>query len=913
MNEESNKMHLNFDTLAALIPWIEERQDLFSFISTCSALYRVGVPALLGFPCRITQTNLAAFHSFLLSKGPSSFLWIRDLALYCYVRPDEVEMVRDILNRARNIERLTSDGGMLDQDPKEYRVLATMQALRHLELDFCRDSMSEVLAALAELHAPIRHLMIKFCSEKVDVLAALATFCHTLEYAAISDVSLLKPTQSDLRYTNLTSLSLVSVKNMKLSILAPAFPNLTELQVMLDIDGQAVEQMRTDNERFQRKHPEQSWRLESLTGDAASLYALSFQNMVHNVKILCLEEFDEGDADQVGMALTPLRPLTLSMDDLNEPIYEMPWLSQVLADGWYELVRLDLELTLHNMDSIDEHQEQLDTLFEQLAVAASSKPLLAFLCICLPVEPQLGVFIPGEPSPAENFANNLHKRELAVRAQIAIPTLQVFKFRTWSFTGQDKRTFWSYEDNEIVEVAFESHDIMEGMLDEKTEYLVDGFLVEREMVTGGPAAVDVAFVPLTDHLLGIRDLTLADTWDPSEMRKDEAYMVKDILNGAKKTKRLAVDDAMLKHIPTAWRALATMQALHYLSLQLGPDTMKELLAALAELHAPLCKIKVRRSRSAAQGHGIPMDIVAAFANFCHTLVEAIIIEISPRRTTPGDFRYTNVTRLYLSLVDNVLLSVFVPAFPNLKCLELDWITADPAENEQFQREHPEHSWRLETLIGEAQSLYNLALESMVPTVKISCEEPFSPDEVELLRDAVAPLRPRKLIVADFNCLIHELDWLSEVLVEGRYELMRLDVELSLYDITTTEDPDIHEEQLDSLFEQLAIVASSKPWLSLLYIHLTVRFHRYGKPEVFPADAFVDSLDRREIATRAQLAIPNLQILCFKTWSLTTNVRDSWSYWAYENDDIVEVPFESCKAMESVFDEKTKEMITGTFV
>ena len=194
-----------------------------------------------------------------------------------------------------------------------------------------------------------------------------------------------------------------------------------------------------------------------------------------------------------------------------------------------------------------------------------------------------------------------------------------------------------------------------------------------------------------------------------------------------------------------------------------------------------------------------MDIVAAFANFCHTLVEAIIIEISPRRTTPGDFHYTNVTRLFLSFVDNVLLSVFVPAFPNLKCLELDWITADPAENEQFQREHPEHSWRLETLIGEAQSLYNLALESMVPTVKIYCEEPFSPDEVELLRDAVAPLRPRKLIVADFNCLIHELDWLSEVLVEGRYELMRLDVELCLYDITTTEDPDIHEEQLVRTF------------------------------------------------------------------------------------------------------------------
>ncbi|KAF7792570.1 hypothetical protein EIP86_003664 [Pleurotus ostreatoroseus] len=396
--------------------------------------------------------------------------------------------------------------------------------------------------------------------------------------------------------------------------------------------------------------------------------------------------------------------------------------------------------------------------------------------------------------------------------------------------------------------------------------------------------------------LGIHDLTLTDYRGQPEMREDEAYMVKDILNGAKKMEHLVVDDAMLRHIPTAYRALATMQALQHLELELGPDTMNELLAALAELHAPLRYLRVdypwEPSRSNRIRNRISMDIVAAFANFCQTLEDVAFINISPRRITPGDLRYTNVTTLYLSFADNMLLSMFVPAFPNLKSLHLEWLTAGRADNQRFQREHPEYSWRLETLTGDAESLYNIALQTMVCTVEISCQEAFSPDEVDQLRLAV--------------------DWLSEVLVDGQYELMRLDVELSLIDTTEVEDEDIHEKQLDSLFEQLAIVASSKPWLSLLYIHLTVLFDWYGDSEVSPADAFVNSLDMREMASRAQLVIPNLQILCFKTWSLNAGGRFSWSYWAYENDDIVEVPFESCDAMESVFDKKTEEMIAASF-
>lgn len=367
VNGRSHQRRLNFDILVYVGHCIKERKDLLSFISTCSDLYRTGVPALLGFHYCITKENVAAFHEFLVSKSPSSFMGLRSLELYFpeqHVRhnrigtviktgPTEISIVTDILIRAKKIRNIEIYGNLMESDPTVYRALAALPALEVLNLSGCSDPKGEILAALAQLHSPLLSIDLKFHGEDEDIVATLSNFCHTLSRLAVSDIALPKAAPSDFCYSNLTYLKIASVPNMRLSILVSAFPNLEHLVVKFADDfPDDLGTMREDNLRFQQEHPNQMWRLSSLTGDASSLYVLGLQTAVHRVAITCVGiRMHEEAPGLLDLILMPLRPLYLSMvsvDEFDDDIFEMGWLSNEITYEGCQFRRLDLELTFES-------------------------------------------------------------------------------------------------------------------------------------------------------------------------------------------------------------------------------------------------------------------------------------------------------------------------------------------------------------------------------------------------------------------------------------------------------------------------------------------------------------------------------------------------------------------------------------
>lgn len=372
VNEESPRVHLPFDILVYVALRIAERKDLLSFISTCSDLYHTSVPTLLGFHHCITKTNLVAFHEFLVSKSPSSFLGLRSLDLHFpenvdgRIRPNEVTVITDILDHAKKLQEIAIYGRVMGSGASVYRALAALPALHVLQLGIYDDFKAGIPATLipatlARLQSPLVSLGFKLHGEDLDIVTALSHFRHTLERLNVSDIALYKVATTDFRYSNMTVLELVSVSNMRLSILVPAFPNLKHLTVKYadDFPDEEVDDLRTDNLQFQQEHPDQMWRLLSLTGDVASLYVVASQTVVHQVSITCLGIY--GCPLAIGIlkaVLTPLQPLSLSMDELDESVVEMGWLSKEVVQC-YELVRLDLELTFEDTRSIYENQNRL--------------------------------------------------------------------------------------------------------------------------------------------------------------------------------------------------------------------------------------------------------------------------------------------------------------------------------------------------------------------------------------------------------------------------------------------------------------------------------------------------------------------------------------------------------------------------
>lgn len=361
VNDTPCSVSLGFDILVSVMHWIKKREDLYSFVVTCADLYRTGIPILLGFQYRITPKNLASFHAFLTAKAPSSFLGLRDLD-FCFpewsmsVKRDVVEFdaIADIMNRAERLRHIRIKGSIEHQHPAAYQALATLPALRSLDLDYCEDPNNEQHAVLARLRSPLTNIKIQTTVEDGDIVAALYNFRHTLERVIVSAVSVCRAAPADFSYPNLTYLELGSMSHMQLSVLVPAFPNLKHLTVKHTQAYEETELLRTNNQQFQQDHPKQVWRLSSLSGAVGALYVLGLQTMVPVVTITSFVTFSERQVIQFRTVMTQLHPLMLSVEGTGQPIRELDWLSIVITDTYRGLLRLDLELTFEDSEFIEE-------------------------------------------------------------------------------------------------------------------------------------------------------------------------------------------------------------------------------------------------------------------------------------------------------------------------------------------------------------------------------------------------------------------------------------------------------------------------------------------------------------------------------------------------------------------------------
>lgn len=383
VDDSPRSVSLSFDILVSIMPWIKERRDLYSFVVTCSDLYRAGVPILLGFRYRITPMNLASFYAFLTSKAPPSFLGLRSLyfqfpewSTSVKRDVDEFNMITDILSRAERLRHIQIKGSITHQHPAAYQALVTLSALESLDLDDCEDPEDELRIVLAQLHSPLTDLKIQISVEDGDIIAALSSFQHTLERVSVSEASVCRAIPADFSYPNLTHLELASMSQIQLSVLVPAFPNLKHLSIKHPEAFEDFELLRTRNQQFQQDHPNQVWRLSSLSGAVGALYALGLHKMVPTVTITSFAAFLPSQVIQFQAILTHLRPLVLSVEGAGEPICELDWLSVVITDETHNLVRLDLELSFEDSEPVSEHEERLVGLY---SISRSSKLVLPLI------------------------------------------------------------------------------------------------------------------------------------------------------------------------------------------------------------------------------------------------------------------------------------------------------------------------------------------------------------------------------------------------------------------------------------------------------------------------------------------------------------------------------------------------------
>lgn len=374
MNKKS-KRHLDFDILVYIGQCIPDRDDLLSFISTCSDLYRTGIPTLLKIHCRITRTNLVAFYEFLASKSPSSFLGLRSLELHFpeyaeghvngKIGPNEITMITDILDHAKKLLNLKIHGSVMGSVATIYRPLAALPALHTLNLNVSGAFDGEISAALAQIQSPLVSLSCNLHGEDGDLVATLPNLCNTLERLAAFNTPLSKVATTELRYYNISHLELVSVSNMRLSILIPAFPNLKLLAVRFaDHFGDSeVDTLRADNLHFQQEHPGQTWRLSSLAADIPGLYVLGLQTAVYTVSIACLGvTIHHETAEFLEAVLKPLCPLSLSVNELDDSILEIGWLSDAVIHC-HKLARFDFELLLDDIHPFHEDENRLVSFY----------------------------------------------------------------------------------------------------------------------------------------------------------------------------------------------------------------------------------------------------------------------------------------------------------------------------------------------------------------------------------------------------------------------------------------------------------------------------------------------------------------------------------------------------------------------
>lgn len=366
---------LNFDTLAAVIPWIKKRKDLLSFISTSADLYSAGIPVLLGFPYGLSSSNLSSLHHFLTSKGPQSSLGLRELHLSFVsysedttMDADAIAQLTDILSRAKNLQNLSIYGDVLHLYPALYEILASYSSLHSLDLLWAQGADHQTLNLLKQLQAPLTYLLFEGSEGDLHVTSALANFSNTLEDLTISTYTLCHSPVAGPVYPKLAHLRLTTVYNPQLSILVPAFPNLQTLSISINYSQHIAEQLegwRESNLQFQADHPSQRWFLTYLAGEGGGLYTLALQTGVPDVEVFNFAP--ELDIEDLRVSLAPLRPMQLKIDNDDDPISGADWISTAISTGWTELTRLELSFALAEIDDLSpSYEEGLVSFFKSL-------------------------------------------------------------------------------------------------------------------------------------------------------------------------------------------------------------------------------------------------------------------------------------------------------------------------------------------------------------------------------------------------------------------------------------------------------------------------------------------------------------------------------------------------------------------
>ncbi|KAJ3559225.1 hypothetical protein NM688_g459 [Phlebia brevispora] len=481
---------LNFDVLTRIMACISQKRDLLSIMRTRSDLYGAGIPLLLSFPCKIDTRNLRPFHEFLVSKAPSSFLALRTLYLFDWpagipamsstlggiIR--DAGIILDIIRKATRLEALTLYNGFLLKTYGTCQAIASLTALRTLNIRGDHVVDEPLLSLLPELQSPVRNMGVDWTYGQ-DILPSLRNFRHTLQCACFSYVTFRD--SGGFLYSRLTTLKLMYSSQLRLSVLAPALPNLQTLilqRTVLSVEDQ-VDTIRDENIQFQRDRSTPVWKLLSFSTDLEGLYILGLQCSVPRLEVIANDQSSPlEDLEWLRDSLSPLKPLDLIVKDLEDPVEdsEMGLLHLFLAD-MNSLNSLDLSFKLTDGESYEQSmvsayqtgpglatkgapQEKLTTELACLQTLAQSE--LGLVTIYLTIEP-LSPFLLDDSFLQQD------KDSLAHRLMDTVSSLRVVNIKTILLgTNQQRQQRWLRRSPEdaTLEVPPELHNQAKRFEDE---------------------------------------------------------------------------------------------------------------------------------------------------------------------------------------------------------------------------------------------------------------------------------------------------------------------------------------------------------------------------------------------------------------------------------------------------------------
>ncbi|KAJ3532886.1 hypothetical protein NM688_g7358 [Phlebia brevispora] len=434
--ERVSYARLNFDILACIMACVHEREDLLSFMFTCSVLYAAGVPLLLRrFPRCIHAKSLWPFNKFLLSNAPASFSALRILC-FSYqhdkhredpiVGSQDRAIVANILQQATRLECLALHKKYLGQsghsDDAVARAIASLTALRRLALGGSCDNQTRSI--LTQLQSPIWLLAVEFL-ESTDVLPLLANFCHTLRHAEISSAKFLS---SSAPYPHLGYLELSRCSQLRLSVLGPAFPAL-KLFVVSTVDTRvgevSTDAMREENLQFQQGRSTPVWKLSGLIADLESLYILCLQFQVPGLTVTRSDPETYNDLTWLHDSMAYLQPQVFQIRGLSESCYPTDLSDFFNRDKMSELARVTICSELSDEDF--EYHEYMIMLVDDLTVALAGFNSDGFKLI-------LAVHAFGK---CRDFLDGLDVDPLARIIMDMIPAVEVVEFEC---VGHVKRT-----------------------------------------------------------------------------------------------------------------------------------------------------------------------------------------------------------------------------------------------------------------------------------------------------------------------------------------------------------------------------------------------------------------------------------------------------------------------------------------